>query len=128
MFRVCSHQLKISLCSPRIYIAVFAGIVIQIVSLISFLDFSKTIGKPLCVFESITYSNCDLYAPVALFLAVLVLVSDIPFPCHFRSGKRRHKRHVRDLEALRGLHSETLYPNAERRRGQYLLLCGRRNA
>ena len=70
MFRVCSHQLKISLCSPRIYIAVFAGIVIQIVSLISFLDFSKTIGKPLCVFESITYSNCDLYAPVALFLAV----------------------------------------------------------
>lgn len=79
MFRVCSHQLKISLCSPRIYIAVFAGIVIQIVSLISFLDFSKTIGKPLCVFESITYSNCDLYAPVALFLAVLVLVSDIPF-------------------------------------------------
>ena len=49
MFRVCSHQLKISLCSPRIYIAVFAGIVIQIVSLISFLDFSKTIGKPLCV-------------------------------------------------------------------------------
>lgn len=79
MFRVCSHQLKISLCSPRIYIAVFAGIVIQIVSLISFLGFSKTIGKPLCVFESITYSNCDLYAPVALFLAVLVLVSDIPF-------------------------------------------------
>ena len=30
-------------------------------------------------------------------------------PCHFRSGKRRHNRHVRDLEALRGLHSETLY-------------------
>ena len=54
--------------------------------------------------------------------------SRVAVPCHFRSGKRRHKRHVRDLEALRGLHSETLYPNAERRRGQYLLLCGRRNA
>ncbi len=49
-------------------------------------------------------------------------------PCHFRSGKRRHNRHVRDLEALRGLHSETLYPHAERRRGQYLFLCGRGNA
>ena len=35
---------------------------------------------------------------------------------------------VRDLEALRGLHSETLYPHAERRRGQYLFLCGRGNA
>ena len=46
----------------------------------------------------------------------------------FRSGKRRHNRHVRDLEALRGLHSETLYPHAERRRGQYLFLCGRGNA
>ena len=46
----------------------------------------------------------------------------------YRSGKRRHNRHVRDLEALRGLHSETLYPHAERRRGQYLFLCGRGNA
>ena len=41
---------------------------------------------------------------------------------------RYGNRHVRDLEALRGLHSETLYPHAERRRGQYLFLCGRGNA
>ena len=33
----------------------------------------------------------------------------LPFPVISAAAKRRHNRHVRDLEALRGLHSETLY-------------------
>ncbi len=49
----------------------------------------------------------------------------LPFPVISAAANGDHNRHVRDLEALRGLHSETLYPHAERRRGQYLFLCGR---
>lgn len=79
MFRICGYQLKNSLCSLRIYVSVFAGMVIQIVSLMPLLEFSKIINEPLCIWESVIYSNCDVYAPVASFLAVLLLVSDIPF-------------------------------------------------
>lgn len=79
MFRICGFQLKSAFRSPRVYIAIFAGIAIQIISLMPLLEFSKSISKPLCIFESIIYSNSDLYAPFASFLAVLLLVSDIPF-------------------------------------------------
>lgn len=51
----------------------------------------------------------------------------LPFPV-ISAAANGDTTHVRDLEALRGLHSETLYPHAERRRGQYLFLCGRGNA
>lgn len=79
MFRICSFQLKSAFCSPRVYLAFFAGIAIQIVSLMPLLEFSKAISSPLCIFESVVYSNCDVFAPVASFLAFLLLVSDIPF-------------------------------------------------
>ena len=46
----------------------------------------------------------------------------VAVPCYCSSGGRRHGSHVRSLEALRGLHSDALHPDAERRRGQYLFL------
>ena len=52
----------------------------------------------------------------------------LPFPVISAAANGDTTAMLRDLEALRGLHSETLYPHAERRRGQYLFLCGRGNA
>ncbi len=49
-------------------------------------------------------------------------VALLPFPVIAAGGGRRHGSHVRNLEALRGLHSDALHPDAERRRGQYLFL------
>lgn len=79
MFKICRFQLKNTFCSPRVYLAFFLGITIQIISLMPFFEFAKAIGNPLCIFESVVYSNCDVFAPVASFLAFLLLVSDIPF-------------------------------------------------
>ena len=46
----------------------------------------------------------------------------VAVPCYCSSGGRRHGSHVRSLKALRGLHSDALHPDAERRRGQHLFL------
>ncbi len=79
MFKICKHQLKIAFSSPRIYIALFFGSVMQIVSEMPLLEFSKSIGKPLCILEGFIYLNSDTYIVAAAFLGIVIMVSDIPF-------------------------------------------------
>lgn len=79
MFKICAHQFKLTLSSPRTYIALFLGCVIQIISAIPLLEFSTALGRPLCIFDSFIYFNCDIFTAAAAFLGIVLLVSDIPF-------------------------------------------------
>lgn len=79
MFRICRHQFGQAFSSPRVYIALLLGCVIQIISSMPLLEFSKQLGKPLNIFDSFIYFNCDTYTVAAAFLGILILVADIPF-------------------------------------------------
>ena len=79
MFKICKHQLHLAFSSPRIYISFFLGCVIQIISAMPLLDFSKRIQKPLCIWEGAVYFCCDTYIIAASFLGIIIMVSDIPF-------------------------------------------------
>ena len=79
MFKICAHQFKLTLSSPRTYIALFLGCVIQIMSAIPLLEFSTALGRPLSIFDSFIYFNCDIFTAAAAFLGIVLLVSDIPF-------------------------------------------------
>lgn len=79
MFKICTHQLRRSFTTPRIYIAFMIGIVLQIISVIPILEFSQYLNKPLSVFEGFVYFTCDDYLMAACFLGIVVLVADAPF-------------------------------------------------
>lgn len=79
MFKICKHQLQMAFSSPRIYISLFWGSVMQIVSAMPLLDFSEKLQKPLCIWEGFVYFCCDTYIIAAAFLGIIILVSDIPF-------------------------------------------------
>lgn len=79
MLKICLHQLRIAVKSPRLYLTILIGCVMQIVSVTPLLNYACAIDKPLCIFESFIYLNCDTYISTAIFLAVVILVSDIPF-------------------------------------------------
>ena len=79
MFKICAHQFKLTLSSPRTYIALFLGCVIQIISAMPLLEFSTALGRPLSIFDSFIYFNCDIFTAAAAFLGIVLLVSDIPF-------------------------------------------------
>lgn len=79
MFKICAHQFKLTLSSPRTYIALFLGCVIQIISAMPLLEFSTALGRPLCIFDSFIYFNCDIFTAAAAFLGMVLFVSDIPF-------------------------------------------------
>lgn len=79
MFKICRHQLRMALASPRFYIALFMGCAIHIVGLMPLLEYAQGIGKPLCVLEGFVYFNCERYTISAAFLCIVFLISDIPF-------------------------------------------------
>lgn len=79
MLKICRQQFLLALTSPRTYIALVIGIIIQLISLTQFFDFSQIAGKPLCIFEGFVFFNCDTFTTSATFLGVLFLISDIPF-------------------------------------------------
>lgn len=79
MFKICKHQFGQALSSPRVYLALLLGCVVQIISSMPLLEFSKQIGKPLNIFDSFIYFNCDTYIIATAFLGILILASDIPF-------------------------------------------------
>lgn len=79
MFKVCIHQLRYTFTSVKFYIALFIGCAVQIISIMPLLSYAEYLAKPLCVFESFIYFNCDTFIISAAFLGVVVLVSDVPF-------------------------------------------------
>lgn len=79
MFKICVHQLKKAFKSPRLYISICFGCVMQVVSVLPLLEYSDTIQKPLCVWESFVYYSCDTYIVATSFLGLIVMISDIPF-------------------------------------------------
>ena len=79
MFKICAHQFKLTLSAPRTYIALFFGCVIQIISAMPLLEFSAALDRPLCIFDSFIYFNCDIFTATAAFLGIILFVSDIPF-------------------------------------------------
>lgn len=79
MFKICAHQFKLALSSPRTYIALLLGCVIQIISAMPLLEFSAALDRPLCIFEGFIYFSCDIFTAAATFLGMMLLVSDIPF-------------------------------------------------
>ena len=79
MFKICAHQFKLTLSSPRAYIALFFGCVIQLISAMPLLEFSTALDRPLCIFDSFIYFNCDIFTAAAAFLGMILFVSDIPF-------------------------------------------------
>ena len=79
MFKICSYQLKLSLTSPKFYIALFVGIFIQTVTAVPLLDYVKATEQPICLVEGFLYYNSDIFSVAAAFLGVVLMVSDIPF-------------------------------------------------
>jgi len=79
MFKICTHQFKLTLSSPRTYIALFFGCAIQIISAMPLLEYSKALDRPMCIFDSFIYFNCDIFTASAAFLGMMLFVSDIPF-------------------------------------------------
>lgn len=79
MFKICKHQLGQALSSPRVYIAFLLGCVVQIISSMPLLAFSKRLGKPLNIVDGFIYFNCDTYTIATAFLGIIILVADIPF-------------------------------------------------
>lgn len=79
MFKICRHQLRMALASPRFYIALFMGCAIHIVGILPLFEFSKSIGKPLGMMEGFIYFSSERYTIAAIFLSIVFLVSDIPF-------------------------------------------------
>lgn len=79
MFKVCRHQLLMSLASPKLYIALFLGCAIQVVNAMPLLELAQAYGRPLCILEGFIYFSCDVYAVSAAFLGTVFMVSDIPF-------------------------------------------------
>lgn len=79
MFKICAHQFRQALFSPRLYLALILGCTIQIISVFPLLDFSKAMGEPLGIFEAFIYFNTDTYTATGAFLGAVLLVSDIPF-------------------------------------------------
>ena len=79
MFRICLHQLKLSLLSPKFYIALMVGVVIQTVTAVPLLEYVKATGQPICLFEGFLYYNSDIFSVAAASLGIVLMVSDIPF-------------------------------------------------
>lgn len=79
MFKVCRHQLRTALASPRVYAALFVGCVVQIVCIMPLAEFAEDVGKPLCALEGFLYFGCARYTLTAAFLGILLLAADIPF-------------------------------------------------
>lgn len=79
MFRICVRQLRNLVFSARFYVALVIGISMQFVSIMPLLSFSQAIEKPLCIWDSFIYFNCDDYTASTAFLGLILLVSDIPF-------------------------------------------------
>lgn len=79
MFKICLHQLRMALASPRFYIALFMGCAIHIVGIMPLLEYGSGVGRPLCILEGFVYFCCERYTTSAVFLGIVFLVSDIPF-------------------------------------------------
>ncbi|MCH5339569.1 MAG: hypothetical protein J1E03_12360 [Acetatifactor sp.] len=79
MFKICRHQLRMALASPRFYIALFMGCAIQIVGIMPLLEYAQGMGKPLSLLEGFVCFSCERYTISAVFLSIVFLVSDIPF-------------------------------------------------
>lgn len=79
MFKICYNQFRRTIFSPKFYVALLIGVVMQIVAIMPLLEFSERIDSPLNVFEAFIYFNCDDYTASTAFLAVFLLASDIPF-------------------------------------------------
>lgn len=79
MFKIFRHQLRMAFASPRFYISLFIGCVIQIVGIMPLFDYVRGVGKPLSILEGFVYFSCERYTISAVFLNIVFLVSDIPF-------------------------------------------------
>ncbi len=79
MFKVCKQQLILTFSSPKIYIALVIGCVMQVLAAMPLLEFSYVLGVPLSLYEAFVYFNTDAYTASVAFLGVVLLVSDIPF-------------------------------------------------
>ena len=79
MFRICLHQLKLSMLSPKFYIALMVGVVIQTVTAVPLLEYVKATGQPICLVEGFLYYNSDIFSVAAASLGIVLMVSDIPF-------------------------------------------------
>lgn len=79
MFNICKYQLKQSLRSPRTYIALLIGVIIVIIDIIPFIEFSKSIGETLNIFDAFIYYNSNRFNVAITFFGLLILISDIPF-------------------------------------------------
>lgn len=79
MFKICRHQMRMVLTSPRLYISLFMGCAVQIIGIMPLLEYAEGVGKPLCVLEGFIYYSCERFTTSAVFLCIVFLVSDIPF-------------------------------------------------
>jgi len=79
MFKICKHQLALAFSSPRIYIALIIGCIIQLFDAINLLDYANMIDKPLCIFENFIYFNCNHHTSSVAFSGILLLIADVPF-------------------------------------------------
>lgn len=78
-FSICADQLRRTVVSPRFYVALLIGVVMQILAAMPLVDFAEKMGSNLELFEIFIYFNCDDYTASTAALAVFLLVFDIPF-------------------------------------------------
>ena len=79
MLRICAHQMKQALLSPRFYVALLIGAVVQMVTTVPLFDFAQSIGEPLHIVDAFLYYNGDVFSVAAASLGIILLVSDAPF-------------------------------------------------
>lgn len=79
MFKICGYQLRTAYLSPRFYISLFMGSAVQLAGIIPLLEYASGVGRPLGIWEGFVYFGCDRYTVSAVFLGIVLLVSDIPF-------------------------------------------------
>lgn len=79
MFKICMHQLRHALVSPKFYTAILIGVVVQLITSVPLYDYAETIGEPLCIVDGFLFSNSDFFSVAAASLGIILLVADIPF-------------------------------------------------
>ena len=74
MFKIFRHQLRMAFASPRFYISLFMGCVIQIVGIMPLFDYARGVGKPLSILEGFVYFSCERYTISALVKSYICLL------------------------------------------------------
>ena len=77
--QICAFSIKGWITNMRFYASLLISVVVFLINAMRMYEFSKYLGEPLGLFDVFIYTTSDIYSVVALFLGLLLLLSDVPF-------------------------------------------------